>query len=102
MSNKRTGFIFDERYLDHDTGVQTAVVMRGGLFHLGPEPHPSSVYITQRIKQFLDGSGLTEKMKRVTTRAADEEELAVYHTHEFIAGVRKHIDGGPSRVIGVR
>lgn len=97
MSNKRTGLIFDERYLEHDTGVQTTVVMHGGSFHLGPEPHPSSVHITQRIKQFLDGSGLTAQMKHIATRAADEEELAVYHTHEFITGVRKHIKGGPSK-----
>ncbi|MGZ3611920.1 MAG: class II histone deacetylase [Ktedonobacteraceae bacterium] len=97
MSNIRTGLIYDERYLDHDTGVQTVVAMRGGSFQLGPEPHPSSVYITQRIKQFLDGSGLTAKMKHIVARAADDEELAVYHTREFIAGVRKHAEGGSSK-----
>ena len=97
MPNKRTGLIFDERYLGHDTGVQTTVVMRNGSFHLGPEPHPSSVYITQRIKQFLDGSGLTAQMETIAARAADEDELAVYHTHEFLAGVRKHVEGGPSK-----
>ena len=97
MSNKRTGLIYDDRYLDHDTGVQTVVTMRDGSFQLGPEPHPSSVYITQRIKQFLDGSGLTAKMKHIVARAADEEELAAYHTREFIAGVRKHIEGGLSK-----
>src|SRR5947207_5758299 len=97
MPTKRTGLIFDERYLDHHTGVQTTVFMRHGSFQLGPEPHPSSVYITQRIKQFLDGSGLTAQMEHVTARAATEEELAVYHTHEFIEGVRKHVEGGPSK-----
>ena len=97
MPAKRTGLIFDERYLDHHTGVQTTVFMRHGSFQLGPEPHPSSVYITQRIKQFLDGSGLTAQMEHVTARAATEEELAVYHTHEFIEGVRKHVEGGPSK-----
>ena len=97
MLTKHTGLIFDERYLGHDTGVQTTVVMRNGTFQLGPEPHPSSVYIIQRIKQFLDGSGLTSQMEHVPGRAADEEELAAYHTREFIAGVRKHGEGGPSK-----
>ena len=97
MPNKRTGFIFDDRYLGHDTGVQTTVVMRNGSFQLGPELHPSSVYITQRIKKFLDGSGLTAQMEHIAARAANEEELAVYHTHEFIAGVRKHGEGGPGK-----
>jgi acetoin utilization deacetylase AcuC-like enzyme len=97
MPTKRTGFIFDERYLSHDTGVQTTVVMRNGSFQLGPEPHPSSVYITRRIKEFLDGSGLTAQMEHIAARAATEEELAVYHTHEFIEGVRSHVEGGPNK-----
>src|SRR5947208_16801968 len=95
MPTNRTGLIFDEHYLGHDTGVQTTIFMRNGSFQLGPEPHPSSVYITQRIKQFLDGPGLTAKMEHVTARAATEEELAVYHTHEFIERVRKEVEGGP-------
>lgn len=97
LLTKRTGLIFDERYLGHDTGVQTIVVMRNGTFQLGPEPHPSSVYIIQRIKQFLDGSGLTSQMEHIAARAANEEELAVYHSREFIAGVRRHVKGGPSK-----
>src|SRR5205809_7182547 len=95
MLTKHTGLIFDEHYLGHDTGVQTTVLMRNGSFQLEPEPHPSSVYITQRIKQFLDGSGLTSRMQHISARAATEEELAVYHTREFIAGVRAHVEGGP-------
>jgi len=97
MPTNRTGLIFDDHYLDHDTGVQTTVFMRDGSFQLGPEPHPSSVYMTQRIKQFLDGSGLTAQMEHISARAATEEELAVYHTREFIAGVRKHVEGGPMK-----
>src|SRR5207237_9410150 len=77
--------------------VLTTVVMRNGTFQLGTEPHPSSVYIIQRIKQFLDGSCLTSHIKHIAARAADEEELAVYHTREFIVGVRKHVEGGPSK-----
>src|SRR6266699_3813957 len=95
MPSDRTGLVFDERYLDHDTGMQTTVVMRNKSFQLGPDPHPSSVYITQRIKQFLGGWRITKKIKHISARAATEEELAVYHTREFIAGVRKHVGGGP-------
>jgi acetoin utilization deacetylase AcuC-like enzyme len=97
MPSNNTGLVFDERYLGHDTGMQTTVAMRNSSFQLGPEPHPSSVYITRRIKQFLDGSGLTAQMKPITARAATEEELAVYHTHGYIAGVREHIEGGPMK-----
>ena len=83
-----TGLVFDERYLSHDTGVETTVTMREGSFTLPPEPHPSDLYITQRIKQFLDGSGLTARMQPIAARAASEDELAVYHTREYIAAIR--------------
>jgi acetoin utilization deacetylase AcuC-like enzyme len=54
------------------------------------------VYITQRIKQFLDSSGLTEQMQPIAARAATEDELAVYHTREYIAGLRALSEGkGP-------
>ncbi len=88
MPNHSTGLVFDERYLSHDTGVETTVTMRDGSFTLPPEPHPSALYITQRIKQFLDGSGLTARMQLIAARAASEDELAVYHSREYIAGVR--------------
>ena len=96
MTAQGTGLIFDERYLLHDTGTQTTVQMRGGSFTLAPEPHPSSTSITRRIKQFLDGSGLTAMMQPIAARSATEDELTVYHTREYIAGVRAHVAGGPA------
>lgn len=91
----RTGLIFDERYLRHDTGAQATVRMRGGSFEPSPEGHPSSTSITKRIKEFLDGSGLTAMMRPVAARAASDDELAVYHTRAYIDGVRSHVQGGP-------
>jgi acetoin utilization deacetylase AcuC-like enzyme len=96
MPTSSTGLVYDERYLGHDTGLQTTVTMRDGSFTLPPEPHPSSLYITQRIKQFLDASGLTAQMRPLAARAASEDELAVYHTREYIAGIRALCEGtGP-------
>jgi len=97
MSAHRTGLVYDERYLSHDTGTQTTVRMRDGSFSIAPESHPSSVSITLRIKQFLDGAGLTAQMQPIPTRAATEDELAVYHTREYIEGVRAHVHGGPMK-----
>src|ERR1700692_3095637 len=91
---RRTGLIFDERYLHHDTGTQTTVRIRNGSFETSPEGHPSSTSITKRIKEFLDGSGLTAMMQPVAARAASDDELAVYHTREYISGVRTHVEGG--------
>ncbi|HEX6481558.1 MAG TPA: class II histone deacetylase [Ktedonobacteraceae bacterium] len=88
MPTHRTGFVFDEHYLGHDTGVLATVVTRNGSFEVSPEPHPSSRFIIKRIKEFFDGSGLTAQMHPIPARAASEDEIAVYHTRKYIAGIR--------------
>ncbi|HLI91721.1 MAG TPA: class II histone deacetylase [Ktedonobacteraceae bacterium] len=96
MASQRTGFVFDERFLAHDAGVQSTVKTRKGSFELSPEPHPSALYITQRTKEFLDGLGLTQRMYPIKARAASEDEIAVYHTREYINGIRAFVAGGPT------
>ncbi len=95
MFSYRTGFVFDERFLAHDTGVEAVVKTRTGTFPVSPESHPSSSFIIQRIKEFLDGTGLTKRMFPIPARMATEDELAVYHTREYIAGIRACVAGGP-------
>jgi acetoin utilization deacetylase AcuC-like enzyme len=95
VSIYRSGLVFDEHFLAHDTGVETTVVLRHGSFELSPEPHPSAVSITRRTKEFLDLSGLTSWMFPIAARPASEDELAVYHTREYIAGIRACAADGP-------
>lgn len=95
MSAHSTGLVFDERFLSHDTGTKSTVVTRTGSFEIDPEVHSSSVQITRRIKQFLDGAGLSARMQPITARAASEDELMTYHTREYIAGLRAYVRGGP-------
>lgn len=97
MTLSRSGLVFDDRFLGHETGTETTVKMRSGSFELSPEPHPSSSFITRRIKEFLDGADLTAQMSPIATRAASEDELAVYHTREYIAAIRASAFGGPLR-----
>ena len=92
-----TGLVFDTRFLGHDTGVEDTVKTHTGSFRVSPEPHPSSSFIIQRIQEFLTGSGLTEQMVLIPARPASEDELAVYHTHDYIAGIRACAAGGPRR-----
>ncbi|HEX4208009.1 MAG TPA: class II histone deacetylase [Ktedonobacteraceae bacterium] len=97
MPRVRSGLVFDPRFLLHDTGTESTVVTRSGSFELSAEPHPSAASITRRIKEFLDGVGLTAQMFPVPARAATENELATYHTHDYIAGIRACAGGGPKR-----
>ncbi|GHO42542.1 class II histone deacetylase [Ktedonospora formicarum] len=91
----RSGLVFDERFLAHDTGVEGKVQLRDRVFQLSPEPHPSSAFITKRTKEFLDISGMTEMMRPVTARPASIEELTMFHTHAYIEGIRAFAQGGP-------
>lgn len=93
----KSGLVFDERYLNHDTGEEAQVVLRDGTFELDPEAHPSSLLIIRRIKQFLDRSGLSAQMQKIEARPALEEELAVFHTPDYIAGVQAYAQGGPAK-----
>lgn len=95
MPAHHTGLVFDTRFLRHDTGVEDTVKTRHGSFHVSPEPHPSSSFIIQRIQEFLTALHLTERMVLIPTRAASEDELAVYHTRDYIAGIRACAVGGP-------
>jgi len=52
MLSPRTGFVFDERFLAHDTGVESIVRMRDRSFEVSPDPHPSSLHITKRTWSF--------------------------------------------------
>ncbi|MDQ6661151.1 MAG: class II histone deacetylase, partial [Chloroflexota bacterium] len=97
MPLSSTGLVFDDHYLAHDTGTESIVTLRNRSFTLTPEPHPSALFITERIKEFLDGAGLTEQMQPLAARPATEDELAVYHTREYIAGIRALTQGGPMK-----
>jgi acetoin utilization deacetylase AcuC-like enzyme len=92
-----TGFVFDERFLGHDTGTEDVVTMRKGTFTLSSESHPSAASITRRIKELLDGCDLSAMMQPIAARAANEDELAVYHTHAYIDGLRVACRGGPKK-----
>jgi acetoin utilization deacetylase AcuC-like enzyme len=87
-----TGFVFDPRFLEHDTG-------RGELFHgptglLDPEPHAERPERVGRVKELLERSGLDAKLRPVRPRPATIEEVAAYHTLEYIETVRKTCEGG--------
>lgn len=97
MPPYRSGLVFDSRFLAHDTGVEATVKMRSGSFDLSPEPHPSSVFVTRRIKEFLDGSDLSAQMLPIAARAASKEELARYHSLAYIDAIRANAFGGPSQ-----
>jgi acetoin utilization deacetylase AcuC-like enzyme len=65
-----TGFVYHQDYLKHDTGA-----------------HPESAERLIHIMTELEGSGVTEKMKRIIPVKASREQIAYVHTDAYMKGV---------------
>ncbi|MGN6811967.1 MAG: class II histone deacetylase [Thermomicrobiales bacterium] len=90
----RTGLVFHDRYLQHRTGLARAGTPLGDYPFAEPEPHQSTPRTVARAKHLLDLSGLGERLAPVAPRYATEEELAYFHTPEYIAQVRAVAEAG--------
>ncbi len=82
----RTGFVWHERYMWHDTGNFFGPV--GASKNIQPIAHLENPEGKRRIRNLLDVAGLTERLVAVPPRPASENELARGHTHEHIARVK--------------
>ncbi len=83
----RTAYCYDERFLQHDTGLEEHRLPDGSL--LEPVEHPSSARIVRRTAQLIARSGLLDDALLVPARPATEDEIAVYHSRDYIAEVRR-------------
>ena len=83
----RLAYCYDERFLQHDTGLDAHQLPDGSV--LEPVEHPSSARIIRRTAQLLAASGLLDDALLIAPRPATEDELAAYHTRDYIAHVRR-------------
>lgn len=87
-----TGFVFDERYMWHDTGSAAAYMPAGGFIQ--PEPHVESPDSKRRFRNLLEVSGLNKKLVSIEARMATREELLYFHTVEYIEEIQRLSDAG--------
>lgn len=88
---RRTGFLFHERYLWHDSGPAASVVPAGGMAQ--PGPHAESPERVGRIRALVEVSGMGDRLARLAARAATPEEIGRFHTDGYLARVRELSDG---------
>ena len=81
-----TGYLFDERFLNHDTGEKLIPLPAGGT--LEAVEHPSAVRITRRTNALIAGSGLLNHLTLLPARFATPDDVALYHTREHITRIR--------------
>ena len=89
-----TGFVFHELYLWHNTW-NWAMVFPPGLT-IQPGEHAENPETKRRFRSLLEVSGLLEQLTPIKPRYASEDELARFHTREYIARIKAEsaVNGG--------
>ncbi len=85
------GFVYDDRYLQHNPGVEKLWSYAGMLPVPFTEPiiHSSNFRLVMRTKHLIDYTGLGKLFTRVEPYYASEDAIATYHTREYIQQVRE-------------
>ncbi len=81
----RTGFVWHERYMWHDTGSGASELPAGGW--LEPHVHAESPDTKRRLKNLLDATGLTERLVGLAPRAATIEDVCRVHDRSYVERV---------------
>jgi len=80
------GLIYDDRFLSHNSGL-ALIEDRDNYPFAEPIAHVSSPVLVGRAKQLMDLAGITVQMRRLPAYEAGDDELALYHTRDYIQRV---------------
>ncbi|CAN5588352.1 hypothetical protein BH24CHL1_BH24CHL1_03730 [soil metagenome] len=83
------GFIYDERYLQHDPGAWVLPGTAQTFPFSEPVLHASNYRLCQRTKQLIDVTGLSERLVHIAPRSAALEDLTVFHDAAYVERVRQ-------------
>jgi acetoin utilization deacetylase AcuC-like enzyme len=81
----RTGFVCHEHYFWHHTGASAGPLPYG--LAVQPDGHPESPQTKRRLLGLLEVAGVLDRLVRIPPRRATMEELAAFHTPEYIRKV---------------
>jgi acetoin utilization deacetylase AcuC-like enzyme len=87
-----TGYVYDERFMWHDTGEISLNLPDESVLE-GVE-HPSNNRITRRAAQLIAGSGIRKHLVDISIREALLEEIQYFHTPDYIHEVRDITESG--------
>ncbi|WP_417318748.1 class II histone deacetylase [Emcibacter sp.] len=79
---RKTGFVWHEIYMWHDTGTHAGVLPAGN--PIQPGTHAENPETKRRFKNLLEVSGLYEQLTQIAPRPATDEEILRVHTPEYI------------------
>jgi acetoin utilization deacetylase AcuC-like enzyme len=78
---RKTGFLFEEIYLWHDAAT--------GAFPVEPGHHFETPDTKRRFRDLIAVSGLLDELHSIKAIPASEDDLARFHTREYIAQIRR-------------
>ena len=81
-----TGFLSHELYLWHDTGTAASAIPAS--LTVEPDQHAESPATKRRFRNLLEVSGLLDELVPLKPRPATVEEVARFHTRDYIERIR--------------
>ncbi len=81
-----TGFVWNERYMWHETPAAAGFVPSRGV--LPPGEYFENPETKRRMKQLMDGYGITERLVPIASFEAGDEILLRFHTPGYLERVR--------------
>ncbi len=89
-NQRRTGYVWDERYAWHDTGTHAGLFPSGGFVQ--PYKNFESPESKARMAALVEVSGMIGNLTRVPARQATEEDLLRVHTAGHVDRIRTQSD----------
>jgi acetoin utilization deacetylase AcuC-like enzyme len=83
----KTGFVWHERYMWHDTRSAGLFMPAGGMIE--PEEHAENPRTKRRLRNLLEVAGLMDELVELKPRAATEAEILRFHTRDYVARIRE-------------
>ncbi|KAI9003471.1 deacetylase [Hyaloraphidium curvatum] len=90
---RKTGFIWEERFMWHNTGVATGFLPSNGEYN-EPDLHFESPASKRRFRNLVEVTGLFDSLVHVKAREATDKEIQYYHPAEYMAKVKALSDAG--------
>ena len=84
---RKTGFVWHELYMWHNTGNYAGVMPTG--LTVQPYEHAENPETKRRFKNLMDVAGLTDQLIEVSPRPATEQEILMLHEPDYLERVKE-------------
>jgi acetoin utilization deacetylase AcuC-like enzyme len=88
MASGKTGLVFDQRFMAHNTGIGILSANLPADSVWDPGQHVASPQLVGRVAALLERSGLAAKLEPIPPRLASEEEICLIHTPAHLDHIR--------------